>query len=372
MDEIQTVVIGAGVIGIAVARKLAKAGHEVLLLEAEDRIAQHTSSRNSQVIHAGIYYTPGSWRAKLCVSGKQMLYDYCADRHVPFANTQKLIVAAGENHVAKIPTLIANAEANGVHDLVEISAADAIGMEPELACYGAILSPSTGIVDAPAFISSLLGEAESEGAFVALGAPLERIVPIDGGFELYVGDADGTQLKCVNLINAAGLGAWDVARNIEGFPAARIPEQYFAKGSWFSVSGPAPFERLIYPVPDDESLGVHYTRDLGGGFRFGPDLQYLDPPCVDYSLDSKQANAFERNVRRWWPGLPKGAMQPDGCGIRPRTTHDRQLQSDFVFSGPADHGVAGLVQMFGMESPGLTSALAIAAAVGNLLKQSSS
>ncbi len=371
MDKIQTVVVGAGVIGIAVARKLAKAGHEVLLLEAEDRIAQHTSSRNSQVIHAGIYYTPGSWRAKLCMSGKQMLYDYCADRHVPFENTQKLIVAASESHLAKIPSLIANAVANGVHDLVEISAADAIVLEPELACHGAILSPSTGIVDAPAFILSLLGEAESEGAFVALGSPLERVVPVEGGFELHVGDADTTRLKCVNLINAAGLGAWDVARNIDGFPAARIPEQYFAKGSWFSVSGSAPFERLIYPMPDDESLGVHYTRDLGGGFRFGPDLQYLEPPCVDYSSDSSQANAFENSVRRWWPALPNGAMQPDGCGIRPRTARDGQLQSDFVFSGPGDHGITGLVQMYGVESPGLTSALAIAGVVAEMLEHPS-
>ena len=371
MDEIETVVVGAGVIGIAVARKLAKAGQDVLVLEAEDRIAQHTSSRNSQVIHAGIYYTPGSWRSKLCVSGKQMLYDYCADRHVPYANTQKLIVAAGGNHVAKIPSLIANAEASGVHDLVEISAADAISMEPELACHGAILSPSTGIIDAPAFILSLLGEAEAEGAFVAFGSPLERAVPVDGGFELHVGDAGGTQLKCVNLINAAGLGAWDVARNIHGFSATHIPEQHFAKGSWFSVSGPAPFERLIYPMPDDESLGVHYTRDLGGGFRFGPDLQYLEPPRVDYSLDSKQAHAFESSVRRWWPALPKGAMQPDGCGIRPRTARDGQLQSDFVFSGPADHGVAGLVQMFGVESPGLTSAMAIAGVVAEMLEHPS-
>jgi L-2-hydroxyglutarate oxidase LhgO len=369
MDEIQTVVVGAGVIGIAVARKLALAGHEVLMLEAEDRIAQHTSSRNSQVIHAGIYYTPGSWRSKLCVRGKEMIYDYCADRHVPFENTQKLIVAAKEIHTSKIPSLIKNAEANGVHDLTEITAADAIALEPELSCHGAILSPSTGVIDAPAFILSLMGEAETEGVFVALRSPLERVVPVNNGFELYVGDADGTRLKCKNLINAAGLGAWDLARGIEGLAQAHIPEQHFAKGSWFSVTGPPPFQRLIYPVPDDESLGVHYVRDLGGGFRFGPDLQYLDSPVVDYAPDAAQAGAFESSVRRWWPSLPEGAMQPDGCGIRPRTARDGQLHSDYVFSGPSDHGLKGLVQMFGVESPGLTSALAIARVVVDLLEQ---
>lgn len=368
MHEVQTVVVGAGVIGIAVARKLARQGHDVLILEAEQRIAQHTSSRNSQVIHAGIYYELGSWRAKLCVEGKKMLYNYCADRRVPFENTQKLIVATEENHLRKIPLLIKNAKANGVNDLTQITAAEAIALEPALACKGAVLSPSTGIIDAPAFISSLLGEAEVEGVFVALGSPLERVVLLDSGFELSCGDAHGTRLKCKNLINAAGLGAWNVARSIEGFPLIKIPEQHFAKGSWFSMTGPAPFERLIYPVPDDESLGVHYTRDLGGGFRFGPNLQYLDQPRVDYSMDADQANDFENSVRRWWPDLRSSEMQLDGCGIRPRVSRDPHRQSDFVFLGPSDHGIQGLVQMFGMENPGLTSALAIANLTGELLE----
>jgi L-2-hydroxyglutarate oxidase LhgO len=367
MDEVQTVVVGAGVIGIAVARKLARAGHEVLILESEERIAQHTSSRNSQVIHAGIYYEPNSWRAKLCVAGKQMLYDYCADRHVGFENTQKLIVAVSEAHVSKMPSLLENAKANGVDDLRQIMAVDAISLESELACRGAILSPSTGIVDAPAFILSLLGEAEAEGTFVALGSPVERVLPVQDGFQLCIGGADATQLKCRNLVNAAGLGAWDVARSISGLNGVHIPPQFFAKGSWFSMTGAAPFQHLIYPVPDDESLGVHYTRDLGGGFRFGPDLQYLDPAEVNYTQSSDQAEAFEQSVRRWWPDVPSGAMQPDGCGIRPRVSRDPSRQSDFVFSGPADHGVTGLVQLFGMESPGLTSALAVAGAVSEML-----
>lgn len=367
MDEIETAVVGAGVIGLAVARELAGAGQEVLVLESETRIAQHTSSRNSQVIHAGIYYPPGSWRARLCVTGKRMLYDYCADRHVPFETTQKLIVATDENHLAKLPRLMENAAANGVLDLQQISAADAKTMEPELACHGAILSPSTGIVDAPAFILSLLGEAEAAGAMLALGAPLERVFPQDDGFVLHIGDADGTQIKCRNLVNAAGLGAWDVARAIDGLPPKAVPDQYYAKGSWFSVTGATPFQRLIYPVPDDESLGVHYVRDMGGGFRFGPDLQYLDPPRVDYALNDGQAARFENSVRRWWPGLPAGAMQPDSCGIRPRVRRDGAAQSDFVFSGPADHGITGLVQLFGMESPGLTASLAIAQVVAQRL-----
>ncbi len=368
MDSIQTVVVGAGIIGIAVARKLARAGHDVLILEAEERIAQHTSSRNSQVIHAGIYYEQNSWRAQLCVTGKQMLYEYCTDRHVPFENTQKLIVAATDQDTAKIPKLITNAAANGVDDLVQLTAADAIALEPELACKGAILSPSTGIVDVPAFILSLLGEAEAEGAFVALGSPLQKVVPQGDGYVLSIGDADQTRLKCRTLINAAGLGAWDVARSIEGYASAHIPPQYFAKGSWFSMTGPAPFQHLIYPVPADESLGVHYTRDLGGGFRFGPDLKYLEPPIVDYSQDSDQAEAFEASVRRWWPALPKGALHPDGCGIRPRISRDPNRQSDFVFLGPTDHGHAGLVHLFGMESPGVTSALAIASVVAKMAK----
>lgn len=367
MTEVQTVVAGAGVIGIAIARRLARAGHEVLILEAEDRIAQHTSSRNSQVIHAGIYYTPGSMRARLCVRGKEMLYDYCVERHVPHENTQKLIVAVNEEHLAKLPALVETAHINGAKDLVEISAKDAIALEPELQCVGAVLSPSTGIVDAPAFILSLLGEAEAAGAFVALGSPVQHVDVTTDGFSLSVGDVDATHLKCRNFINAAGLGAWDIARAIRG-AQVDVPEQHFAKGSWFSLSGAAPFERLIYPVPDDESLGVHYTRDLGGGFRFGPDLRYLEPPEIDYTVESEQAGLFEASVRRWWPAVPKGAMKPDGCGIRPRTARNPFNPSDFIISGPNQSGINGLVQLFGIESPGLTSSLAVAELVDELLR----
>lgn len=367
MADVQTVVVGAGVIGIAIARKLARAGHEVLILEAEEAIAQHTSSRNSQVVHAGIYYPAGSWRAQLCVAGKTMLYDYCRDRHVPFEITQKLIVAVEEDHVARLPTLVEKAAANGVTDLEMMSAADAMALELSLICKGAVLSPSTGIVDAPSFILSLLGEAEAAGAMVAFGSPLERVRPISDGFELSVRDADGTTLTCKTLINAAGLGAWDVANGIEGLDPAHVPKPYFAKGSWFGMTGSAPFQHLIYPVPDDESLGVHYTRDLGGGFRFGPDLEYLGHTELDYSIDGAKAAAFENSVRRWWPDLPQEALQPDSCGIRPRIMLDGKTQSDFMFLGPADHGVNGLVQLFGFESPGLTSSLAIARVVAQLV-----
>ncbi|WGI21666.1 NAD(P)/FAD-dependent oxidoreductase [Amylibacter sp. IMCC11727] len=367
MADVQTVVVGAGVIGIAIARKLARSGHDVLILEAEEKIAQHTSSRNSQVVHAGIYYPAGSWRAKLCVAGKTMLYEYCKGRHVPFEITQKLIVAVEDAHVARLPLLVEKAAANGVTDLVMLSAADAMALEPNLKCKGAILSPSTGIVDAPAFILSLLGEAEAAGAMLALASPLQAARPVTGGFELQVGDAQRTTLTCKNLINAAGLGAWDVAKGVDGLNPRHVPRPYFAKGSWFGMAGRAPFQHLIYPVPDDESLGVHYTRDLGGGFRFGPDLEYLGDSELEYSIDAEKADAFENSVRRWWPDMPQGMFQPDSCGIRPRIMLDGKTQSDFMFSGPKDHGIDGLLQLFGFESPGLTSSLAIADVVAQLM-----
>lgn len=364
-DHVQTVVVGAGVIGIAVARKLARLGHEVLILEAEERVAQHTSSRNSGVIHAGLYYDPNSLRAKLCVQGKGMLYDYCLSRHVPHEKTGKLVVATTPEQLNQQTALIENARANGVDDLKIISAAEAIAMEPELACLGAIHSPSTGIVDAPALIQSLLGEAEAAGAMLALGSSLSRVVPVVDGYQLDVGEV---QLTCQNLINAAGLGAWDIAQAFEGYPAALIPPKYFAKGRWYATGGKLPFKQLIYPMSDGHSLGVHFTRDLGGGFRFGPDLEYLDPAVVNYDMGESRAQAFEVSVARWWPNVPKGAMQPEGCGIRPRVTQLGTAQSDYHFAGQAEHGYKGLVHLFGMESPGLTSCLAIGDYVAKMIE----
>ena len=362
--DFQTVVVGAGVIGLAIARALARAGQEVLILEAEDRIGQHTSSRNSGVIHAGLYYPPGSLRARFCVQGRDQLYAYCRSHHVPHEKTGKLVVATQADQLDGLKGLMANAQACGVDDLRLLSREDAQAMEPELACVGAVLSPSTGIVDAPALMLSLQGEAESCGAVLALASRLERVEAQGEGYRLSV---DGTGLSCLNLVNAAGHGSWDVARGIAGFPAALVPEQHLAKGHWFSLAGKAPFQRLIYPLSDGASLGVHFTRDLGGGSRFGPDLCFLDQQQVDYGFKAR-AQDFETSVARWWPAIPAGRLQPDGCGIRPRITRRGSALSDYLILGPQAHGLRGMVHLFGMESPGLTSCLAIADHVVEVMK----
>ncbi|MCP5086341.1 MAG: NAD(P)/FAD-dependent oxidoreductase [Rhodobacteraceae bacterium] len=367
MDQVQTVVVGAGVIGLAIARKLARAGHEVLILEAETRIAQHTSARNSGVIHAGIYYSKDSWHGRLCARGKEMLYDYCATRRVDVERTGKLIVALNEDHLSRLPGLVKTAHANGVTDLQQISPREAMELEPELACLGAVASPSTGIVDAPGLALSFLGEAEAEGAVLAVNAPLRAVHPISGGFELNVDDPGETKIACSNLINAAGLGAWDVARGIHGLSETHIPDRFLAKGCWFSGTGASPFRQLIYPVPDNESLGIHFTRNLGGGFKFGPNLEWLDTQGFDYFVDPAKLPVFEQAVRRYWPGLPEGSLHPESAGIRPKVRGEGDVASDFVFSGPAQHGLPGLVQLFGIESPGLTSCLAIAQQVATML-----
>ena len=367
MDQIDVVVIGAGILGIAIARKLARQGREVLILEAESRIGQHTSSRNSGVIHAGIYYPKGSLRAKLCVAGKDMLYDYCKTRHIGHNQSGKLLVALSDEHVSRLPDLMHTAKNNGVHDLVSMAGKDAVDLEPELACKAAILSPSTGYVDVPGLLLSLLGEAEAEGAFVAVNSPVETITPVENGFQIKVGDQDQTELSCKRLINAAGLGAWNVARSIKGLDLRRIPRQAFAKGSWFSGSGKAPFEHLIYPVPDDASLGVHYTCDLGGGFKFGPDLEPLETSEINYTVDPNKQSAFENSVRRFWPNLKTGSLAPESAGVRPRIASSEFETSDFMFQGPDQHGILGLTQLFGFESPGLTASLSIAGTVASLV-----
>ncbi len=362
--DFQTVVVGAGVIGLAIARALVRAGHEVLILEAEDRIGQHTSSRNSGVIHAGLYYPPGSLRARFCVQGREMLYEYCRTRHVPFEKTGKLVVATLPEQIAGLESLMGNARACGVNDLRMVSAQDARAMEPELACVGAVLSPSTGIVDAPALMLSLQGEAEAGGAVLALGSRLQQTESMVDGYRLTVG---GTTLTCANLVNAAGHGSWDVARGVASFPADLVPEQHLAKGHWFSLAGKSPFQRLIYPLSDGASLGVHFTRDLGGGSRFGPDLQFLEQQQVAYSFEA-ESGAFGASISRWWPAVPAERLQADGCGIRPRITRRGSALSDYLILGPQAHGLRGMVHLFGMESPGLTSCLAIADHVVEELK----
>ncbi|TQV69824.1 NAD(P)/FAD-dependent oxidoreductase [Denitrobaculum tricleocarpae] len=366
--HVQSVVVGSGVIGLAIARKLARAGREVLILEAEDSWGHHTSARNSQVIHAGMYYAPGSLKARFCVEGKKRLYDFCRTRHIDHDRIEKLIVATAPDQVAALKAIHDRGHANGVTDLTLVTAEDAMKCEPELACCAAILSPSTGIIDAPSYMNALLGEAEAAGAFIAYHSPLEDVVVTDKGFELSVGDANNTRMSCDHLINAAGLGGWDVARRTAGFDPTLIPPQCLTKGCYVSLSaGKAPFQRLIYPMPDGASLGVHYIRDIAGRVTFGPDVRVMDGLDLDYSNDGANIAAFERAVRTYWPGLPDDALQPDTCGIRPRITPPGAPLADFMILGPDSHGVTGLVQLFGIESPGLTSSLAIAEYVAELI-----
>ena len=365
-DHVQTVVIGAGVIGTAIARELAQAGHEVLVLEAEESGRHHTSARNSQVIHAGIYYAPGSLKARLCVEGRKRLYAFCGRAHVDHINCGKLIVATTEAQLAELETYRDRGIENGAGELRLIDGAEARRLEPELSCLGALVSPETGVVDASAFMHALQGEAEAWGASFATHAPLKSVRQTESGFALQVGDVDGTRLTCANLVNAAGLGAWSVAEAMDD-PGIAIPVRNYVKACYFSLGGrPSPFERLIYPAPDAASLGVHSIRDTGGGVRFGPSVHFLDPPVIDYRNDVP-AEPFYEAIRRFWPGLPDGALTPDTCGIRPRITPPGEPLADFMIRGPQDHGVAGLVHLFGMESPGLTSSLAVGAYVREML-----
>ncbi len=364
MDHVETIVIGAGVIGLAIARYLARRGHEVLVLETEAAIGQHTSSRNSQVIHAGIYYPKGSDQQRLCLRGKAMLYDYCASRHVGHSRCEKLTVAPDASRVDELHDLVARGAANGVDDLYVISADEARKREPALACAGAMVSPSSGIVDAPGLMLSLLGEAQEAGAMLALNAPFLAARQVAKGFAVDVGGEEMT-LTCRHLVNAAALGAWDVARGIEGLARGSIPTRNLAKGSYFSVPGASPFEALIYPMPQVGSLGVHSVQDLGGGVKFGPNMQWVDQ--VEYSVDPSLIPGFEAEIRAYWPGLPDGALQPESSGIRPRIWGPGDAKQEFVFQGPDVHGVDGLVQLFGFESPGLTACLAIGEHVGKML-----
>lgn len=356
MESIETVVVGAGVIGLAVARALANSGREVMLLDAADAMGTGISSRNSEVIHAGIYYPPGSLKARLCVAGRTLLYDYCRSRHVAFRNCGKLIVAVSDEDHDVLSGLKRRATANGVDDLAILKAADVATLEPELETCGALLSPSTGIVDSHGLMLALLGEAEAAGAWLALGAPVRRIVAEENVLILTVGGRETMSLEARELVNAAGLGAQHLASVTTGLDPRHVPALHLARGSYFTLSGPSPFSRLVYPTPVAGGLGVHATLDLAGRCRFGPDVEWVRD--IAYDVDPARARAFRDAVRRYWPGLPDGALAPDYSGIRPklRTSGD----SDFRIDGPAEHGTGGLVNLFGIESPGLTASLAIA------------
>lgn len=372
MDEIDSVVIGAGVVGLACARALALAGREVLILEALDAIGSATSARNSEVVHAGLYYPPGSWKARLCVAGRERLYAYAAERGVALRRCGKLVVATRAGQEGELEAMRARAAACGVADLALLTAAQARALEPALACTAALHSPSTGIVDSHALMLALLGQAQDMGAVLALRCPVERIEALaGGGFVVHAGGAEPTALRARRIVNAAGLHAPWLAQRIEGLDAAHIPTPHWARGHYFALAGRPAFQRLIYPLPEPGGLGVHLTLDLAGQMRFGPDVQWLPvapPGGEDYGVDPALAPRFEAAIRHFWPALPGGRLQPAYAGLRPKLSGPGEPAADFVLSGAPAHGLAGLVNLFGIESPGLTAAIAIGEQVAAMLR----
>ena len=364
METIDAIVIGAGVVGLAVARELALAGLEVMVLESGHAIGTGTSSRNSEVIHAGLYYPPGSLKARLCVQGKQMLYAYCAERGVAHRRLGKLIVATSTEQLPQLAAIQTQAAANGVHDLQHLSAAQARAMEPDLHCEAALLSPSTGIVDSHRLMLALQGDLENAGGLLALCSPVRSIGVGQGtaSHPLRVSAEDGTELAARTVVNAAGLHAVALALCTEGLDKSLLPQVAYAKGNYFTLAGKSPFSRLIYPVPEVAGLGVHLTLDLGGQAKFGPDVQWVSDP-TDLGVDPRRGEAFYAEVRKYWPGLPDGALQAGYAGIRPKISGPQAPAADFLIQGPRQHGVPGLVNLLGIESPGLTASLAIAADV---------
>lgn len=368
MDRVEAVVIGAGVIGLAVARALVLSpqlrGAQVLVIEAAHAIGTGTSSRNSEVIHGGLYYPEGSLKARFCVQGRRQLYAYCQARGVAHRRCGKLIVATEEGQEAQLQAIARRAQANGVEDLQWLSADQARRLEPALHCTAALLSPQTGIIDSHGLMLALQGDFENAGGWVALHGALDRARWAGDGFVLRM--ADGSELFASRVVNAAGLSAPDLARRFEGVPLESLPKAYYAKGNYFTLAGRAPFSRLIYPVPEAAGLGVHLTLDLAGQAKFGPDVQWVQTPD-DLQVDPRRGDAFYAQVRRYWPGLPDGALQPGYAGIRPKISGPDEAAADFRVMGPDEHGLPGLVHLLGIESPGLTSCLALADHVTDLL-----
>jgi L-2-hydroxyglutarate oxidase LhgO len=366
-EHVDCVVVGAGVIGLCIARRLAVAGHEVLVLETENAIGTGTSSRNSEVIHAGIYYPQGTLKARLCVTGRYQLYAYCAAHGVPVQRIGKLIVATHGDQLPQLHALRRLGEANGVDDLQLIDGDACVGIEPDVNAIAALLSPSTGIIDSHALMLSYQGDAEAAGAIVVFGAPVLRgdVATTGTGFLLHVGGREPMTLTCNRLVNAAGLSAPDLARRITGIPATSIPRSFLCKGSYYTLTGRAPFRHLIYPMPEGAGMGVHLTLDFGGQARFGPDVEWIEHE--DYDVDIARAAGFYAAIRRYWPALPDGALQPGYAGIRPKISGPGEPPADFMVAGPTTHGVSGLVNLFGIESPGLTASLAIADLVAEVL-----
>lgn len=334
------------------------------MLEAEGAIGTQTSARSSEVIHSGLYYPTGSLKARLCVQGRTLLYGYCAQRGIPHSRCGKLIVATSTQQASALQALAAQAKANGVHDLQWLESSSARRLEPQLVCNAALLSPGTGIIDSHALMLALQADLEQRGGMVVLRTRVERVTRVPGALRLHT--RDGAQLETALLVNAAGLQAVTLARHTEGLPASRIPQSFYAKGNYFACSVRAPFSHLIYPLPQAAGLGVHLTLDLAGQARFGPDVQWVDDQN-DLHVDASRVQVFHDEVRRYWPGLPDGALMPAYAGMRPKICGQGEPAADFVIQGPSAHGVPGLVNLFGIESPGLTSCLAIAAHVADLL-----
>jgi L-2-hydroxyglutarate oxidase LhgO len=358
MDSIDVVVVGAGVVGLAIARSLALAGREVLVLEGEESFGTWTSARNSEVIHAGIYYPQGSLKATLCVRGKQMLYRYCAARGVAHRAIGKVLVASDADEVPVLQGYAKKAAANGVA-LEPLSAAEVARLEPAVKAVAGLWSSSTGIVDSHGLMLALLGDAEAAGATLVTHTPVDGVRVVDGGFEVRTGGADPTTLRCRMLVNSAGLAAQRLAGSIDGLDARHVPPTFYAKGHYFTLSGRSPFRHLVYPMPDNAGLGIHVTLDLGGQCKFGPDVTRW-PQTLDYAFEDGLEDKFRRAIRRYWPDLPDDGLVRGYTGIRPKVTGPTEAAGDFVIQGPAVHGVPGLVNLYGIESPGLTSSLAIA------------
>jgi L-2-hydroxyglutarate oxidase LhgO len=358
-------VVGAGVLGLAIARTLARCGHEVIVAERTGGIGNGVSSRNSEVIHGGMYYPAGSLRARHCVAGRRMLYAFCDSHGVPHRRCGKLIVATNDLEQAKIDGIYRQGIQNGVENLSLLTGAEARALEPALSCIGAVHSPETGIIDSHALMLALQGELEDHSGTVAFHAMVERLAPRGSGWEAVVGGAEPATLTVDAVVNTAGLGAQALARATEGYPEARVPRLVLAKGNYFGCLGRPAFSRLIYPAPVDGGLGTHVTLDLNGRMRFGPDVEWIE--AEDYGVNPARAASFAASIRRYWPGLPDGALVPDYAGIRPKLTGPGEPAADFQIDGPAEHGLAGLVHLFGIESPGLTASLSLAEDVADRL-----
>jgi L-2-hydroxyglutarate oxidase LhgO len=356
--DFDAVVVGAGAVGLACGHALARRGLGVAVLEAETAIGQGVSSRNSEVIHGGLYYPTGSLKARLCVAGRRALYPFLETHNVAFERCGKLVVATSPEELPRLEAIYEQALANEVEGMARLSRAEALAIEPQLSCAGALLSPESGVFDSHGYMLALQGEIEAAGGAVVVGTPFEGATPLaGGGFSVRAGGTEPVALTSRLLVTAPGLSAQGVAAHIEGFPAGEIPPAHYGKGIYFRLAGKAPFARLVYPPPIPGALGVHYRRDLGGQGVFGPDLSYVEAP--DYTVDAAAAPEFYRYVRKFWPDLPEGALSPDYAGVRPKIHGPDEPQPDFRLDGPQAHGVPGLVALFGIESPGLTASLAI-------------